>query len=179
MPADVILVILYIASFAALYSLFSTRIHKMLRESKKRGQEAKSEKEVKKERSHMSRDDTTLEAVAVREREGERTCDDEERETVPEPVIVSSEDEELRKIAVQLSQDEIRVLRFLLERGGECYQMEIYRTLGLPKSTVTKIVHRLSEKGLLIVERRGRYNYVKLAQKDQVRKLVSVAQLVA
>ncbi len=173
MSTDIILVILYIASFAALYSLFSTRVHKLLKENKKKREEKReTEINVQKERTEQ-----TSRRVEIEEKI------EEDVSGVPEPVIVekeeNGEDESVRKLIAQLSQDEIRVLRFLLERGGECYQMEIYRTLGLPKSTVTKIVHRLSEKGILIVERRGRYNYVKLSQKDLVKKLVSLAQLVA
>ncbi|NPB00667.1 MAG: MarR family transcriptional regulator [Crenarchaeota archaeon] len=175
MPTDIILVILYIASFAALYSLFSTRVHKLLRENKKRKNIAEKEVPQRKEENTRSEE--------YREPRGQTSQEVlEETSIVPEPVIVDKEDnveEEVRKLVAQLSHDEVRVLKFLLERGGECYQMEIYRTLGLPKSTVTKIVHRLSEKGILIVERRGRYNYVKLRQKDLVKKLVSLAQLVA
>ena len=176
MSTDIILIILYIASFAALYSLFSTRVHKLLKESKK-SRTVEEKREVEERKIEEKR----VEQVGKSEIE-EKT--EEELTSVPEPVIVerdesSEEEDKVRKLIAQLSQDEIRVLRFLLEKGGECYQMEIYRTLGLPKSTVTKIVHRLSEKGILIVERRGRYNYVKLCQKDLVRKLVTLAQLVA
>ncbi|GEM_PF-4272360 len=101
-------------------------------------------------------------------------------ETIPEPEIKVPEDysrDDIRKLIAQLTQDELRILQFLVERGGESYQMEIYRTLNLPKSTVTKIVHRLSERGLLVVERKGRYNYVKLKNVELVKQLVNeVAQ---
>ncbi len=170
MPADIILVILYIASFAALYSLFSTRIHKMLKNA---GRRSKKETCIPREEKIVEEENRKIEKISKRE---ERESEDR----IPEPVIVQErEDETTRKIAAQLSQDELRVLKFLVEKGGECYQMEIYRTLGLPKSTVTKIVHRLSEKGLIAVERRGRYNYVRIIQKERVKKLVNVAELVA
>ncbi len=97
-------------------------------------------------------------------------------ETVPEPEIKVSDEytrDDVRKLIAQLTQDELRILQFLVERGGESYQMEIYRTLNLPKSTVTKIVHRLSERGLLVVERKGRYNYVRLRNVELVRQLVN------
>ncbi len=100
----------------------------------------------------------------------------EESVQIPEPEIKHVEETQkvdIRKLIAQLTQDELRVLQFLLEKGGESYQMEIYRTLNLPKSTVTKIVHRLSERGLLIVERKGRYNYVKLRNIELVRQLIS------
>ncbi len=84
---------------------------------------------------------------------------------------------ETRKLAASLTLDEVKILRFLVERGGEAYQMEIYKTLGMPKSTVTKIIRRLSERGLLTVERRGRYNYVKLIDKDKIGRIVREAEL--
>ncbi len=166
MNSDLILVILYIASFAVLYSIFSSHVRRIVK-SKRTGQ-AREEKVEQKEMVSEKNTDTKLSISSEEEKEIEK---------ILEPVIVREEDN-VRRVLAQLTQDELRVLRFLVEKGGECYQMEIYRTLKLPKSTVTKIVHRLSERGLLIIERRGRYNYVKLRDLQSVKNIVLSAKQV-
>ncbi len=166
MDSNLILVILYVASFAILYSLFSIHVKKLIKSRR-----------VEERRGTVER----FEKIEVEqsERRVEGKVEEKSRvDTVPEPIIVR-EDNTMRKIIAQLTLDELKVLKFLISRGGECYQMEIYRTLNLPKSTVTKIVHRLSERGLLIVERRGRYNYVKLKNVENVRNIIQTIEQVS
>ena len=60
---------------------------------------------------------------------------------------------------VKLSVEELKIIKFLLNKGGEAYQVEIYKTLNLPKSSTSRILRRLAERGLIEIERRGKYNY--------------------
>ncbi|WP_054857612.1 MarR family transcriptional regulator [Vulcanisaeta sp. JCM 16159] len=53
--------------------------------------------------------------------------------------------------SINVNEDEVRVLSYLLNRGGDAYQAEIARELGLPKSTVSRIIRRLHDKGLVTV----------------------------
>ena len=72
-----------------------------------------------------------------------------------------------------VNEDEISVLSFLLSKGGETYQAEIARELGLPKSTVSRIIRRLHDKGLVTVRRVSRYSYVQITDMDYVSDLIS------
>ncbi len=96
-------------------------------------------------------------------------------------VVSSSEEHESRDLSEEtanilqttstaerplLTEDEREILKFLLRRNGEAYQSEIYRELNMPKSTVTRLLRRLSEKGVVRIERKGRYNYVRLVSKN-------------
>lgn len=72
-----------------------------------------------------------------------------------------------------INEDEVRVLSFLLSKGGEAYQAEIARELGLPKSTVSRIIRRLYEKGLITVRRVSRFSYVQVTDMDYVNDIVS------
>ncbi|MFP3216109.1 MAG: MarR family transcriptional regulator [Vulcanisaeta sp.] len=73
----------------------------------------------------------------------------------------------------EIDEDEVKVLAFLLSRGGETYQAEIARELGLPKSTVSRIIRRLYEKGLITVRRVGRFSYVRITDVDYVNELIN------
>ncbi|WP_054854284.1 MarR family transcriptional regulator [Vulcanisaeta distributa] len=56
--------------------------------------------------------------------------------------------------SINVNEDEVRVLSYLLNRGGgDAYQAEIARELGLPKSTVSRIIRRLHDKGGLVTVR--------------------------
>ena len=72
-----------------------------------------------------------------------------------------------------INEDEVKVLSFLLSKGGEAYQAEIARELGLPKSTVSRIIRRLYEKGLITVRRVSRFSYVQVTDMDYVNDIVS------
>ncbi|WP_243678514.1 winged helix-turn-helix domain-containing protein [Vulcanisaeta distributa] len=47
------------------------------------------------------------------------------------------------------------------------------RELGLPKSTVSRIIRRLHDKGLITVRRVGRFSYVQVTDIDYVSDIVS------
>ncbi len=77
------------------------------------------------------------------------------------------------ELANAVNEDEINVLSFLLSKGGETYQAEIARELGLPKSTVSRIIRRLYNKGLVTVRRVSKYSYVQVTDMDYVSDLIS------
>lgn len=72
----------------------------------------------------------------------------------------------------KLSGDEIKILQYLISKDGEAFQSELYRNLGIPKSTVVRILRRLVDQGLVRVERRGKYNYVYTTDKDYINSLL-------
>jgi len=61
-----------------------------------------------------------------------------------------------------LSEVDERILAYLRERGG-AYESEIARELGIPRTTVFRAVRRLEEAGLVVVEKRGGKNFVRIA----------------
>ena len=75
-------------------------------------------------------------------------------------------------VVPELTSDEVRVLRLLLEHRGRMYQSEIARALNMPKSTVSRVVRRLRERGLVMVRKVGRYSYVELTDEDYVSDLI-------
>ncbi|MFP3484504.1 MAG: MarR family transcriptional regulator [Vulcanisaeta sp.] len=85
-------------------------------------------------------------------------------------ITVSTESSESIRV---IDEDEVKVLAFLLSRGGETYQAEIARELGLPKSTVSRIIRRLYEKGLITVRRVGRFSYVRITDVDYANELIN------
>lgn len=90
--------------------------------------------------------------------------------------LESSEEIEIMPIIrnqVRLSVEELKIIKFLFDKGGEAYQVEIYKTLNLPKSSTSRILRRLAEKGFIEIERRGKYNYVRLLNKEELRKIFS------
>jgi hypothetical protein len=83
-----------------------------------------------------------------RRREG--AVDDEPREPAP-----SLSAEEAKSV-------EDRIVRLLAANGGEQFQSEIVRLLGLPRSTVSASLHGLHQKGIIIKVRKGRENLIRL-----------------
>jgi DNA-binding CsgD family transcriptional regulator len=73
-----------------------------------------------------------------------------------EPAVLLSEAEEAGL--------EERILRLLKAGGGEQYQSEIVKTLGLPKSTVSSALNNLHHKGTIQKVRKGRENLIRLVQ---------------
>lgn len=65
-------------------------------------------------------------------------------------------------VPVALSDVEKSILETLRSSGGAAYQYELQRRLGIPKSTLWKVLRRLERRGLIIIEKVGRYNFVKL-----------------
>jgi uncharacterized membrane protein len=71
--------------------------------------------------------------------------------------------------AAQLSEDEAagleeRIIRLLDTAGGEQYQSEIVRALGIPKSTVSSSIGSLHAKGVIVKVRKGRENLIRLVR---------------
>ncbi|GEM_PF-6586096 len=75
--------------------------------------------------------------------------------------------------SIRFSKDEIKILQYLLDKNGEAYQVELYKNLNIPKSTVTRILRKLVDRGLIVIERRGKYNYVKLTDRSYVKNLLN------
>jgi uncharacterized membrane protein len=64
---------------------------------------------------------------------------------------------------VRLRPDDRRILEFIRSVGGHTYESDIVRELNLPKTSVWRAIKRLSEAGLVKVEREG--NRVKVIAK--------------
>ena len=80
---------------------------------------------------------------------------------------------DVNELIANINEDEVRVLSYLLSKGGDAYQAEIARELGLPKSTVSRIIRRLHDKGLITVRRVGRFSYVQITDIDYVSDIIS------
>ncbi|MDP3565443.1 MAG: ArsR family transcriptional regulator [Methanoregula sp.] len=87
------------------------------------------------------------------------------------PGLLKDRDEpaELSEPAVPLSEAEEagleeRITTLLAASGGEQYQSEIVKTLGLPKSTVSSALNNLHQKGVIQKVRKGRENLIRLVQ---------------
>lgn len=68
---------------------------------------------------------------------------------------------------VPLSEAEIlnleeRIIQTIKAAGGEMYQAEIVKNLGLPKSTISTVLNTLHEQGLIIKIKKGRENLIRL-----------------
>jgi hypothetical protein len=88
-----------------------------------------------------------LYVVLSKRRSPEPVEDDEPPVTLSETELLSLED---------------RILQLLKTRGGEQYQSEIVRNLGLPKSTVSATLNDLHKRGLIQKVKRGRENLIRL-----------------
>ena len=78
----------------------------------------------------------------------------------PEPV-------EADDLPVMLSETELfsleeRIIQLLKTSGGEQYQSEIVKNLGLPKSTVSASLNDLHKRGIIQKVKRGRENLIRL-----------------
>ena len=70
-------------------------------------------------------------------------------------------------VAVPLSEEEAvgleeRITRLVEAAGGEQYQSEIVKALGIPKSTVSSSLNSLHAKGVIVKVRKGRENLIRL-----------------
>lgn len=63
---------------------------------------------------------------------------------------------------VQGDELEMKIIELLVERGGSMYQSEVRNILGLPKSTLHKVLNRMAQKGLIEIRKEGRFNVVTL-----------------
>jgi hypothetical protein len=59
---------------------------------------------------------------------------------------------------------EEKILQLLTARGGEMFQSEIVKVLGLPKSTVSTTLNDLHQRGIIQKVRKGRENLIRLVQ---------------
>jgi len=66
-----------------------------------------------------------------------------------------------------LSDLEREILRIIRERGGEILQSELYRELGVPRTTLWRAVKRLEERGLVRVEKINRLNKIVLLRDQE------------
>jgi len=82
--------------------------------------------------------------------------DPDELADVGEPAVPLSEAEEAGL--------EERIMHLLEAGGGEQYQSEIVKTLGLPKSTVSSALNNLHRKGFIQKVKKGRENLIRLVQ---------------
>ena len=57
---------------------------------------------------------------------------------------------------------EERIVQLLKTSGGEQYQSEIVRNLGLPKSTVSATLNDLHKRGIIQKVKKGRENLIRL-----------------
>lgn len=69
-------------------------------------------------------------------------------------------DSELRSV-------EEKVLRLLIDQGGEVYQSDIVQQLALPKSTVSSALNGLHTRGIIVKVKKGRENLIRLSNKEQ------------
>jgi uncharacterized membrane protein len=59
---------------------------------------------------------------------------------------------------------EDRIIKILETAGGEQYQAEIVRALGIPKSTVSSSLNSLHQRGIIQKVKKGRENLIRLVR---------------
>ncbi|HPD75359.1 MAG TPA: MarR family transcriptional regulator [Methanoregulaceae archaeon] len=82
----------------------------------------------------------------------------------PKEPEVLGEPAAIPRSAVEESGLEDRITAILTANGGEVYQSEIVRHLGIPKSTVSAALNNLHQQGLIQKVRKGRENLIRLVQ---------------
>jgi uncharacterized membrane protein len=78
----------------------------------------------------------------------------------PEPV--EADDPPVMLSETELFSLEERIVQLLKTSGGEQYQSEIVKNLGLPKSTVSATLNDLHKRGIIQKVKRGRENLIRL-----------------
>ncbi|MCJ7742359.1 MAG: ArsR family transcriptional regulator [Methanoregula sp.] len=78
----------------------------------------------------------------------------------PEPV--EADDPPVMLSETELFSLEERIIQLLKTSGGEQYQSEIVKNLGLPKSTVSASLNDLHKRGIIQKVKRGRENLIRL-----------------
>ncbi len=58
---------------------------------------------------------------------------------------------------------EERLVQLLHTHGGELFQSEIVKNLGLPKSTVSSALNKLHRRGVIQKVKKGRENLIRLS----------------
>jgi len=60
---------------------------------------------------------------------------------------------------------EEKILRQLKASGGEQFQSELGRALGIPKSTLSSALNDLHQRGIIVKVKKGRENLIRLDEK--------------
>ncbi len=90
------------------------------------------------------------------------------RGTIMEGTVTDSSSDYYGSVLKLLPKAEREVLEYVIKSGGEVFQYQIMRDLGLSKVQTWRIVHRLGEKGLVkVIKVKGR-NIVKLKDLNKV-----------
>ena len=80
----------------------------------------------------------------------------------PQPVDNEADDPPITLSETELFSLEERIIQLLKTSGGEQYQSEIVKNLGLPKSTVSATLNDLHKRGLIQKIKKGRENLIRL-----------------
>jgi len=80
----------------------------------------------------------------------------------PQPVEVEADDPPVTLSETELFSLEERIIQLLKTSGGEQYQSEIVKNLGLPKSTVSATLNDLHKRGIIQKIKKGRENLIRL-----------------
>ncbi len=75
-----------------------------------------------------------------------------------------TEDETTHTLSEELSEVEKKIIEILKDRGGSVLQSELYKILGIPRTTLWRAVRRLEEKGLVRIEKVNRLNKIVLVR---------------
>jgi uncharacterized membrane protein len=78
------------------------------------------------------------------------------------PVSSGPQEETVRLSEGDLISLEERIIQLLKSGGGEQYQSEIVKNLGLPKSTVSAMLNDLHQRGIIQKIKKGRENLIRL-----------------
>jgi len=78
------------------------------------------------------------------------------------PPSVEDEDTPVTLSETELLSLEEKIIHLLKTRGGEQYQSEIVKNLGLPKSTVSATLNDLHQRGVIQKVKKGRENLIRL-----------------
>lgn len=95
--------------------------------------------------------------VYRRRRDGETPDEPAEPEEPAAPPLSESEQAGLGE----------RIIAILVTAGGEQYQSEIVKALGVPKSTVSSALNALHQQGLILKVKKGRENLIRLVRDRQ------------
>lgn len=174
--SDVIALVLAIINIVAFISLILTAFiigsrkgikieTKNREEVKQEGEQLKIENEERKVKEKIPKVNTFKEATIEYHRSNRK-----ERNLEVKKVSTISSKRKSYNI------EELKVLQYLLENGGRAYQYEIAKSLGIPKSSLSRILKKLNENGIIKIDRRGRYNYIQVIDLNIVKKILSENQ---
>ncbi len=91
----------------------------------------------------------------------------EERETSPVGAPGNVSSPELEDLAIRLLDgDERRLMRVIVEAKGDILQRDLVRVTAFSDAKVSRLLDRLEERGLVVRERRGMANRVRLTLRE-------------